>query len=165
VAERRAAELRHVSVEVRDLERARGFYDRFLGRLGFRRFVLESDYAGYQGGKLAVWVLRGSPERVRRRAPTGEEEVIADHLAFWVSSPSEVEAVQSDLERQELYPLFRAAEHPEFRPGYVSATWTDPDQTALEVYSIRARGSRESGRGRRPATRRGGRPARRRVRS
>jgi catechol 2,3-dioxygenase-like lactoylglutathione lyase family enzyme len=136
---RRPAELRHVSIEVRDLARSSVFYDRFLGRLGFRRFVREADYAGYQGGRLAVWVLQGRPERVRRRPPTGEEEVVAEHLAFWVPSSDEVEAVQRDLERAELYPVFRAAERPEFRPGYVSAAWADPDQTVLEVYTVPAR--------------------------
>ena len=130
-----APELRHVSIEVRDVLRSEAFYDAFLGRLGFRRFVREPTYLGYTNGTLTFWVLHGAPPRVHRNFPTGEEEVIADHFAFWVPSPAEVEAIQSDLLRREVYPLVRSAERPEFRPGYVSAIWSDPDGVVLEVYT------------------------------
>lgn len=145
------AELRHVSLEVRDLERTRIFHDRFLGRLGFRRFVHEATYLGYTDGTLTVWLLRENRPRIARRPPTGEEEVVAEHLAFWVPSEAEVRAIQADLERQEIYPLFRAQEHPEFRPGYVSAVWVDPDESVLEVYTTAA--ARKT-----PAHRRSARP-------
>jgi len=32
--------------------------------------------------------------------------------------------------------VFRGEEHPEFRAGYFSATWVDPDQIVLEVYTV-----------------------------
>lgn len=129
------AELRHVSVEVRDVARARLFYDAVLGRLGFERFVQEPTYLGYTNGPVTFWVLHGAPARVHRAFPTGEEEVIADHFAFWLPTAAAVEAVQEDLIRREVYPLVRLAERPEFAPGYVSAIWSDPDGVVLEVYS------------------------------
>ncbi|MGI0132731.1 MAG: VOC family protein [Thermoplasmata archaeon] len=161
-------ELRHVSIEVHDIPVARAFYDAFLGRLGFRRFVHEPTYLGYTNGSLTFWVLHGAPLRVRRAPPTGEEEVIADHFAFWVPNASTVEAIQNDLIQREVYPLVRSAERPEFRPGYVSAIWSDPDGVVLEVYTTgatKARPRRTTGTKsrRRPATP-SHRPAHRRVR-
>ena len=150
------ASLRHIGIEVTDIRPAREFYDRFLGRLGFRRFIAEADYAGYAGGGLSVWIVANTHPRVRRRQPTGDEEVIADHLAFWVPSRDDVRRLQDDLAREEIYPIFRAAEHPEFRPGYFSAAWTDPDESVLEVYTFpkrrsRPRSKRTRGRRRRKA--------------
>lgn len=132
------AVLRHISLEVRDLVRAEWFYDRFLGELGFRRFVRESNYLAYTNGDLTVWLLRTLAPRVHRSPPRGDEEVVADHLAFEVKTPDEVRALESALTRAELYPFFKGEEHPEFRPGYFSAIWTDPDQAVLEVYAIAA---------------------------
>jgi catechol 2,3-dioxygenase-like lactoylglutathione lyase family enzyme len=112
------ARLGHLSFEVADIARTTWFYDRFLRRLGFERFVAEASYAGYRTSDLTIWFLHETPERVRRRAITGEENVVAEHLAFFVRSAGEVERVQADLEKVEIYPTFRAAEHPEFHAGY-----------------------------------------------
>jgi hypothetical protein len=134
-----------LAFEVDDLARSEWFYDRFLGRLGFSRFVRAPAYLGYSNDELQIWVIRESPKRVHRRPISGNEEVVADHLAFFVTSHDEVRAIQADLERLEIYPTFRAEEHPEFAPGYFSATWVDPNQTVIEVYSIpKARPRRRS---------------------
>lgn len=157
--------LGHICIEVSDLGRSGPFYDRFLGRLGFHRFIEEADYAGYSNGELSVWVVREPRPRVRRHPISGEEDVVADHFAFLLPSSEEVAAVQADLERIEVYPVFRFGEHPEFRPGYVSATWSDPDNVILEVYHVpapsasrprkrRARIRRASGRGKSKPVRR-----------
>ncbi|HEV8048994.1 MAG TPA: VOC family protein [Thermoplasmata archaeon] len=150
------ASLRHVSLEVSDIARTTWFYDRFLGELGFRRFVQEADYVAFTDGDLTLWLIKVRSPRIRRHPPTGEEEVVAEHLAFHVDSPERVAAIEAKLTKAELYPLFRGEEHPEFRPGYFSATWADPDQIVLEVYSVPAkkakRGARRSAKPRRAAT-------------
>ncbi|MCI4334005.1 MAG: VOC family protein [Thermoplasmata archaeon] len=154
------AELRHVVLEVSDPARSKRFHDRVLGRLGFRRFVEDPGYLGYTNGTTTLWLIRPTSARIHRKPPTGEEEVIGDHLAFEVPSAEEVGRVQEDLARQEIYPIFRMAEHPEFRAGYVSATWVDPDQIVVEVYSVPARGKKrpKAPRPKRPSPK----PARRR---
>jgi catechol 2,3-dioxygenase-like lactoylglutathione lyase family enzyme len=156
------ASLRHVSLEVTDIARTTWFYDRFLGELGFRRFVHESDYVAFTDGDLTLWLIKVRTPRIRRRPPTGEEEVVAEHLAFHVDSPARVAAIEAKLAKAELYPLFRGEEHPEFRPGYFSATWTDPDQIVLEVYSVPARRARRKTGG---AAKRRKAPAKRRRRA
>jgi hypothetical protein len=154
------AELRHVVLEISDPNHSKWFHDRVLGRLGFRRFVEDPGYLGYTNGTTTLWLIRPTSSRIHRKPPTGDEEVISDHLAFEVPSAEEVQRVQDDLARQEIYPIFRAAEHPEFRPGYVSATWVDPDQIVFEVYSVpppRKRGAKAP-----PAKRPARKPVRRR---
>jgi hypothetical protein len=130
------AVLKHLALEVSEIARTKWWHDRVLGRLGFRRFVENAGYLGYTNGATSLWLIRPTPGRVHRKPPTGDEEVIADHLAFEVASAEEVRRVQDDLARQEIYPIFRMAEHPEFSPGYVSATWVDPDQIVVEVYNV-----------------------------
>lgn len=130
------AEIHHISFEVEDTRRSRWWHDRFLGRLGFRRFADDPTYLGYSNGSQTMWLLQSNSPRIRRRPPTGDEEVIAEHVAFKVGSGAEVAKIQEDLARQEIYPIFRCEEHPEFRPGYVSATWVDPDRIVLEVYFV-----------------------------
>jgi hypothetical protein len=130
------AVLKHVSLEVSDIARTEWFHDRFLGRLGFKRFARDVNYIAYTNGDLTIWLLHTRTPRVRRGPPKGDEEVVADHLAFEVGSQEEVQAFEAALGKEELYPFFKGEEHPEFRPGYFSAIWTDPDQVVLEVYAI-----------------------------
>ena len=128
--------LGHLNIEIRDTKRSEWYYDRFLGRLGFRRFVRDPSYVAYTNDSLSIWLIRNSSGRISRRPLTGDEEVVAEHLAFRVASAAELASIEADLQRQELYPTFRMEEHPEFRPGYVSATWVDPDNVVLEIYAI-----------------------------
>jgi len=133
-----SAELHHVALEVHDLVRSEWFYDRFLGRLGFRRFAREATYLAYSNGTLTLWLMRPRNPRIRRNPPDPEDEVIPEHLAFRVSSREEVARIESDLGREGIFPLFRTEEHPQFRAGYVSATWVDPNEVVIEVYTVPA---------------------------
>ena len=153
--------LRHLSLEISDVARSRSFYDRFLPKVGFRRFVAGPEYLGYTDGAMTLWLVRNPSPRIRRHPPTGDEEVIAEHIAFHFPTPAAVRSAEAELTEGEFYPIFRAEEHPEFRPGYFSATWVDPDGIAIELYSIGAGSARR----RRPTTRRAGRHSARRVRA
>lgn len=147
--------LHHVSLEVSDIARARYFYDRFLVPMGIRRFVAADSYLGYTDGEMTIWLLRSPKPRIHRTAPSGEEEVVAEHLAFRLPSADDVRSHEADLARAELYPIFRGEEHPEFRKGYFSASWVDPDGIVLELYAFPSR---------RAAPKRGARPSQKRPR-
>jgi catechol 2,3-dioxygenase-like lactoylglutathione lyase family enzyme len=134
--------LRHLSLEVTDIERTTWFYDKFLGPLGFRQFVKDTGYVAYTDGDLTLWLIHERSPRIHRRPPTGEEEVIAEHLAFHVDSAARVRAIQDALAKADVYPIFPTEEHPEFRPGYVSASFVDPDNIVLEVYTVPPPGRR-----------------------
>ncbi|MCI4364195.1 MAG: VOC family protein [Thermoplasmata archaeon] len=126
----------HLSLEVADLDRSVPFYDRLLTRIGFRRSARAPEHAVYQSEFLSVWLLRGSPPRVTRSPPTGEEPVLAEHIAFRVESPERLLRIERGLEREGIYPLFFGEERPELRAGYISSTWLDPDGFALELFAL-----------------------------
>ena len=152
--------LHHLSLEVRDLGRTEWFYDRFLGRLGFRRFAQDVDYLAYTDGTVTFWLMRPRNPRIHRNPPDPMDEVVPEHLAFRVESREEVAAVEADLIREGVYPLFRTEEHPQFRAGYVSASWVDPNDIVLEVYTVPVPSAGRTKRpARRPAARK--RPAKR----
>ncbi|HEV2429345.1 MAG TPA: hypothetical protein VGV64_05810, partial [Thermoplasmata archaeon] len=146
------AELHHVSFEISNAAKSRWFYDRFLVPIGFRRFAGDEDYLGYTDGIVTYWLVRGAHPRIRRHPPTGEEEVVAEHIAFRLPSASDVVAREAELTRQEIYPFFPSEEHPEFRKGYFSASWIDPDGIVLELYALG--GARRRSARARPASRR-----------
>jgi catechol-2,3-dioxygenase len=143
--------LHHVSLEITDVPRAQFFYDRFLVPIGFRRFVSSDSYLGYTDGGMTLWLLKSRKTRVQRHPPTGEEEVVAEHLAFRLPSEEAVRSREATLVREELYPLFRGEEHPEFRRGYFSATWVDPDGIVLELYAFEERARKTCKASRSPA--------------
>jgi catechol 2,3-dioxygenase-like lactoylglutathione lyase family enzyme len=152
------AELHHISLEIRDTTATQWFYDRFLGQLGFDRFATEATYLAYTDGTLTFWLMRPHNPRIRREQPNPEDEVVPEHLAFRVGTRDEVSRIEQELQKQGVYPLFRAEEHPEFRPGYFSASWVDPDQMVLEVYTTptgkrRAKRTGRSKKSKGPATR------------
>ncbi|HEV2448931.1 MAG TPA: VOC family protein [Thermoplasmata archaeon] len=125
----------HLSLEVSDLDRSVPFYDRFLGRIGFRRSSRAPEHAVYQSPSMALWLLRGAPPRVSRTPPSGREAVLAEHLAFKVESPQRLRQIERALEREGVYPIFLGEERPELQKGYVASTWLDPDGFALELFA------------------------------
>jgi hypothetical protein len=118
------------------LDRSVPFYDRFLRRIGFRRSSRAPEHAVYTSPSMALWLLRGAPPRVSRAPPTGEEPVLAEHLAFKVESPARLRQIERALEREGVYPIFLGEERPELRQGYVASTWLDPDGFALELFAL-----------------------------
>lgn len=148
----RTARLGHVGIEVADLERARRFYDAFLPTIGFRRYPTGSArWLRYRRGPVTFWLTESRPRRVRRsraRAPrTDQDDPISDHLAFVVPSGRAVAAIARALEARGLRPVYpvewQATDGPAW---YVSAAWSDPDGTVLEVYAtFRRTGRRRQG--------------------
>ncbi len=160
--------LHHVSLEISDVVRAQFFYDRFLLPLGFKRFVASDAYLGYTDGGMTLWLLKSPKPRIHRHPPSGDEEVIAEHLAFRVPSAGSVREREKALAQAEIYPIFPGEEHPEFRAGYFSAVWVDPDGIVLELYAVEGKGGgphRRSARSGRARAKRARRPAARRGRA
>ncbi|MCI4346540.1 MAG: VOC family protein [Thermoplasmata archaeon] len=150
---RSSAELGHLSLEVADLDRSVPFYDRLLSRIGFRRSSRAPEHAVYRSDFLSVWLLRGSPPRVTRTPPTGEEPVLAEHIAFRVESPARLLRIERGLEREGIYPLFYGEERPELRSGYIATTWLDPDGFALELFAVQPPKGAAAPRARKPGSR------------
>ncbi|MEN3052349.1 MAG: VOC family protein [Candidatus Methanosuratincola petrocarbonis] len=133
------ARIGHLGIEVSDVTASRKFYDPLLGSLGFRLVGESEEYAGYSDGPTQVWIARSVPRRVSRLPPSGNEEVVSEHVAFLVEDRGVVDRVSSEMERNGFRPLFPPEPHPEFVEGYYAASFEDPDHCVIEVYSIEAK--------------------------
>lgn len=137
--------LGHVGIEVTDLRRARGFYDKLLPVLGFRDLGLDWEgWLGYRKGPTYLWITASRPRRARRgppRVPPGDTaEIISDHLGFKARSPTQVKAIERALRAKGLKPVY-TTDSIDMGKGakYVSCAFEDPDHNVMEVYVLTKR--------------------------
>ncbi len=126
----------HICLEVSDLAKAKGFYLPLLELLGFKVILADKDTIGVGNGAFAIWLNRVESKRVERKPPTGEEFVVADHFALLVDNRKAVNEAAKFMESSGFEPLFPPEEHPEFREGYYSTSFCDPDNNVIEFYVI-----------------------------
>jgi len=125
----------HVGIEVSNLNRSKRFYKTLLEELGFAQIVDEEDAAGFSNQNFQVWLAAPQKPRVKRAAPTGEEFVVADHLAIFVPDKETVDAVEKTMKNKGYKALFPCEEHPQFEPGYYAVSFCDPDNYVIEIYT------------------------------
>jgi catechol 2,3-dioxygenase-like lactoylglutathione lyase family enzyme len=125
----------HVGIEVSSLGSSKKFYETLLGELGFKVIMDTEDGVGFSNEVFQVWVGELRASRVRRQAPSGEEFVVADHLAILVPDKGAVDAVERRMKRGGFEAPFPCEEHPEFVPGYYAVSFCDPDNYVIEVYT------------------------------
>jgi glyoxylase I family protein len=127
--------LSHFDLTVTDLVSSVDFYDRVLGRLGYRR--LDDAGAGAPcwgisdaaGGFFTIALKPARPGRTARhdrRAPG------LHHLAFHADSREDVDAFHGFLLEIGATILDPPAEYG-YTPGYYAVFFTDPDGIKLEV--------------------------------
>lgn len=125
----------HVGIEVSSLKRSKGFYEALLGALDMKLIMDSEDGLGFSNDSFSVWVGEMRDSRVKRRAPTGEEFVVADHLAVLVQSKDAVDTVAKKMKSKGFEALFPCEEHPQFERGYYAVSFCDPDNYVIEVYN------------------------------
>ena len=125
----------HVGIEVSNISRSKKFYKILLEGLGFAMIMDEKEGTGFSNQNFQVWLGCSKKPRVKRAAPTGEEFVVADHLAILVSTKENVEAVEKTMKKNGFKPLFPYEEHPEFMQGYYAVSYCDPDNYVIEIYT------------------------------
>jgi len=133
------ARIGHLGIEVSDVGASRKFYDALLCSLGFRLIGESEQHVGYSDGSTQVWIAESTPRRVARLPPSGDEEVVSEHIAFLVEDRVTVDRISSEMERSGFRPLFPPEAHPEFVDGYYAASFEDPDHCIIEVYAIGAK--------------------------
>ena len=125
----------HVGIEVSNLDSSKKFYKALLAGLGFRVTMETADGVGFSNQNFSVWVSAMRKPRVGRKAPTGEEFVVADHLAILVQTKEAVYDVEREMKKKGFKALFACEEHPEFEPGYYAVSFCDPDNYVIEIYT------------------------------
>ncbi|MCJ7423160.1 VOC family protein [Candidatus Bathyarchaeota archaeon] len=125
----------HVGIEVLSLDSSRKFYNALLGGLGLKIIMDTEDGVGFTNQNFSVWVGELREPRVKRKAPTGEEFVVADHLAILVQDKKAVYDIEREMKKNGFKALFPCEEHPQFEPGYYAVSFCDPDNYVVEVYA------------------------------
>jgi catechol 2,3-dioxygenase-like lactoylglutathione lyase family enzyme len=116
----------HLSVGVRDLAQARGFYDAFLAPLGHSATHANDAELGYgPGGKAAQFYLY----------PVAGDRVagLGTHIAFSADSRSAVDAAYRAGLASGATSVRAAGLHPDIAAGYYGAILYDPDGNRLEI--------------------------------
>ena len=125
----------HVGIEVSDLGNSKKFYKALFGGLGFKVIMDTEDGVGFSNQNFSVWVGELQESRVRRKAPTGEEFVVTDHLAILVQDKKAVYDIEREMKKNGFEALFPCEEHPQFELGYYAASFCDPDNYVIEIYT------------------------------
>jgi catechol 2,3-dioxygenase-like lactoylglutathione lyase family enzyme len=125
----------HVGIEVTNLSNSKKFYKALLGALGFKIIMDTEDGVGFSNQNFSVWVGELRKSRVKRKAPTGEEFVVADHLAIHVQDKVTVDAIENKMKKNGFKALFPCEEHSQFEPGYYAVSFCDPDNYVIEIYN------------------------------
>ena len=125
----------HVGIEVSSLDSSRKFYNALFGGLGLKIIMDTEDGVGFTNQNFSVWVGELREPRVKRKAPTGEEYVVADHLAILVQDKKAVYDIEREMKKSGFKALFPCEEHPQFEPGYYAVSFCDPDNYVVEVYT------------------------------
>jgi catechol 2,3-dioxygenase-like lactoylglutathione lyase family enzyme len=125
----------HVGIEVSNLNSSKKFYKALFGSLGFKTIMETKDGVGFSNESFQVWVGQSPKPRIKRKAPTGEEFVVTEHLAVLVQDKKAVEDIERKMKNSGFDALFPCEEHPEFEPGYHAVSFCDPDNYVIEVYT------------------------------
>jgi catechol-2,3-dioxygenase len=125
----------HVGIEVYDLSKSKKFYETLLGSIGFK-IIMETELGiGFSNANFQVWIAKSMEQRVKREAPTGDEFIVADHLAFLVPERKNVDIAEKKMGESGFRALFPCEEHPQFEPGYYAVSFCDPDNQVIEIYN------------------------------
>jgi catechol 2,3-dioxygenase-like lactoylglutathione lyase family enzyme len=125
----------HVGIEVTDLSNSKNFYKALLGGLGFKVIMDDKDGIGFSNQNFSVWVGELPEPRVKRKAPTGEEFVVTDHLAILVQDKKAVYDIEREMKKNGFEALFPCEEHPQFELGYYAVSFCDPNNYVIEIYT------------------------------
>jgi catechol 2,3-dioxygenase-like lactoylglutathione lyase family enzyme len=125
----------HVGIEVAHLSRSKKFYKALFGGLGFKVIMDSEDGLAFNNQNFSVWIGELQEPRVKRKAPTGEEFVVTDHLAIHVPDKKTVYDIEKEMKKNGFEALFPCEEHPQFEPGYHAVSFCDPENYVIEIYT------------------------------
>ena len=117
----------HVSIGVRDIARAKRFYDAALQPLGYKCLRDSPALLGYGADSVVLWISpTGSP------VPADPESGL--HFCFAAPDESAVQAFHAAALRAGGQDNGGPGIRPEYSPGYYAAFAVDPDGYRVEAY-------------------------------
>jgi catechol 2,3-dioxygenase-like lactoylglutathione lyase family enzyme len=119
--------LDHISIGVRDISRARRFYDAALAPLGYRCLSDGVDSLGYGRDAVALWLGAAA-----RPVPADPESGL--HVCFAAPTPASVDAFHAAALREGGQDNGPPGPRPDYGPGYYAAFVVDPDGYRIEAH-------------------------------
>ena len=113
----------HLSIGVRDLASARGFYDAVFAPLG-AGLSNERELAYGPGGQRAFWLYPVTGDQVAG---------LGAHIAFKASDRQAVVAAGAAAEAGGATMIRAAGSHPDIAPDYFGTVFLDPDGNKIEI--------------------------------
>jgi catechol 2,3-dioxygenase-like lactoylglutathione lyase family enzyme len=117
----------HISIGVRDIARAKQFYDATLEPLGYRCLSEDADTLGYGSDKIDLWI-----GKTERPVPADKDS----HLHFCFTAPNRkaVDAFHAKAMSMGGQDNGAPGLRPNYGPGYYAAFAIDPDGYRIEAY-------------------------------
>ena len=125
--------LNHISIGVRDLAKARRFYDAALEPLGFTCLSQGAEALGYGGEAAALWIL-AAEQPVKADAKSGL------HICFTAPTRKSVDAFHAGAMRTGGRDNGKPGVRPDYDANYYAAFVIDPDGYRLEAYCAHGKG-------------------------
>lgn len=123
----------HISIGVRDIKRARRFYDAALKPLGYSCISEGETSLGYGRDNVALWI--GVAPK-----PVPEDEWSGLHFCFAAPTRASVDEFHAAAMANGGRDNGKAGLREDYGPNYYAAFAIDPDGYRLEAYCGRARG-------------------------
>lgn len=120
--------INHISIGVRDIGRAKGFYDAALKPLGYRCTSASEDALGYgDDAATALWVLAV-------KAPVPANEASGLHVCLDAPSRKSVDAFHKAALKAGGRDNGKPGLRTSYGPDYYAAFVVDPDGYRIEAY-------------------------------
>lgn len=120
--------LSHVSIGVKDLAKARGFYDAALKPLGYKCLVEGGGYAGYGANSPELWLLAA-------QQPVAPNQASGLHFCFDAASRSAVDSFHAAALKTGGLDNGKPGLRADYGDNYYAAFVVDPDGYRLEAYT------------------------------
>jgi catechol 2,3-dioxygenase-like lactoylglutathione lyase family enzyme len=117
----------HISIGVKDLDRAQEFYDAALGPLGYSRLSQADDMLGYGNETIFLWI--GKVER-----PVPADMASGLHFCFAAPNQKAVDAFHDAGTAHGGKDNGPPGPRPDYGTNYYAAFVIDPDGYRLEAY-------------------------------
>jgi catechol 2,3-dioxygenase-like lactoylglutathione lyase family enzyme len=121
----------HISIGVKDIAKARTFYDAALKPLGYKRTSDGEGHAGYGEKDTGLWVL--AAER-----PVKADEKSGLHICFAAKSRADVDAFHAAALKAGGRDNGKPGLRTDYGPAYYAAFVVDPDGYRIEAYCGKA---------------------------
>ncbi len=121
----------HLSIGVRDVARAKRFYDAALAPLGYRCLSAGESSLGYGDGAVALWI--GAAER-----PVPPDDKSGLHVCFAAPTRRSVDAFHAAALAQGGKDNGKPGLRRDYGDSYYAAFAIDPDGYRIEAYCGRA---------------------------